>query len=356
MKSNDAGIVKDAGYLDHVTGAGHPESRKRLEALYEMLEDPDMNGSLELIAPRPAEKGEILMNHSAEYLEQAAATDGIEQSALSADTLTSAGSYRAALLAAGGMFKAVETVVSGKKKRVFCLQRPPGHHAERGRAMGFCIFNNAALAAHYARKALGLKRVLIVDWDVHHGNGTQHSFESDPSVLFFSTHQFPHFPGTGLITETGLGKGEGYTINVALGKGYGDAEYAAIFERLLKPVAMEFGPEIVVVSAGFDIHKADPLGGMNVSAEGFAILARSVMNIADQCCSGRIVFTLEGGYNIGVLRSSVKAVLKEMTGQTVGDPERVAAGAKKKKTDVVLKRCLHVHRNFWKCLKRATAI
>ncbi len=354
MKLNDAGIVKDLKYLDHITGLGHPDSRKRLETLYEMIEEPDMDGCLESIRPRPAEKEEILMNHSAEYLEQVAATDGIEQSSLSADTHTSAGSYQAALLAAGGMFKAVEAVVSGKKKRIFCLQRPPGHHAERGRAMGFCIFNNAALAAHYARNALGLKRVLIVDWDVHHGNGTQHSFECDPSVLFFSTHQFPHYPGTGLITETGLGKGEGYTINVALGKGYGDAEYAAIFERLLKPVAMEFGPEIVIVSAGFDIHKADPLGGMKVGTDGFAVLTRSVMNIADQCCSGRIVFTLEGGYNLGVLRSSVKAVLKEMTGQTASDPERTAAGAKKKKMDYVLKRCLHVHRNFWKCLKHAT--
>ena len=348
---NEAAIVKDARYLEHITGPGHPDSRKRLETLYEMLFDSDMNGRFETIAPRMAEKEEILLNHSSEYFEQAAATDGVEQSALSADTHTSAGSYRAAMLAAGGMFKAVETVVSGKTNRIFCLQRPPGHHAERGRAMGFCIFNNVALAAHYARKALGLKRVLIVDWDVHHGNGTQHSFESDPSVLFFSTHQFPHFPGTGLFTETGRGRGEGYTINVALGKGYGDAEYAAIFERLLKPVAMEFGPEIILVSAGFDIHKADPLGGMKVTDDGFAVLARSVMNIADLCCCGRIVFTLEGGYNLGVLRSSVKAVLKEMAGHTVNHPERTASEAKKKKIDYVLKRCLHVHRNFWKCLK-----
>lgn len=351
MKLKDAGIVRDLRYLEHITGPGHPDSRRRLETLYEMLDDPDMKGCFEPIASRLAEKEEILMNHSAEYLKQVAATDGLEQSALSADTHTSAGSYRAALLAAGGMFNAVETVVRGKTKRIFCLQRPPGHHAERGRSMGFCIFNNVALAAHYARKSLGLKKVLIVDWDVHHGNGTQHSFESDPSVFFFSTHQFPHYPGTGLITETGIGKGEGFTVNVALGKGYGDAEYAAIFERLLKPVALEFGPEIILVSAGFDIHKSDPLGGMKVSTDGFAVLARSVMNIADLCCSGRIVFTLEGGYNLGVLRSSVKAVLKEMAGQTVNDPERIAAGAKRKKIDSVLKRCLHVHRNFWKSLR-----
>ena len=345
-----AGIVKDERYLDHVTGEGHPESRKRLEAIYEMLGEAELRGSLAEISPREATREEILLNHSPEYFEKAAATDGVEQSALSADTHTSAGSYRAALLAAGGLIKAVETTVSGPCKRIFCLQRPPGHHAERGRAMGFCIFNNVAVAAHYARKTLGMKRVLIVDWDVHHGNGTQHSFESDPSVLFFSTHQFPHYPGTGMYTDAGMGKGEGYTINIALGKGYGDAEYAAIFERILKPVANEFAPDLVLVSAGFDIHKSDPLGGMKLTSEGFAVLARSVANIADTCCDGRVAFVLEGGYNLDVLRSSVKAVLVELADLTRNSPELAARGAKRKKVDYVMKRCLHVHRNFWKCL------
>ncbi len=345
-----AGIVKDERYLDHVTGEGHPESRKRLEAIYEILGDAELRGRLAEIPPREATREEILLNHSPEYFDKAAATDGVEQSALSADTHTSAGSYRAALLAAGGLIKAVEATVSGPCKRIFCLQRPPGHHAERGRAMGFCIFNNVAVAAHYARKALGMKRVLIVDWDVHHGNGTQHSFESDPSVLFFSTHQFPHYPGTGMYTEAGMGKGEGYTINIALGKGYGDAEYAAIFERMLKPVANEFGPDLVLVSAGFDIHKSDPLGGMKLTSEGFAVLARSVSNIADTCCDGRVAFVLEGGYNLDVLRSSVKAVLVELADLTRSSPEQTAQGAKRKKVDYVMKRCLHVHRNFWKCL------
>jgi acetoin utilization deacetylase AcuC-like enzyme len=316
-----------------------------------MLSEPDVKDLLCEISPRIAERDEILLNHSIEYFRQAKQTDGVDHSALSADTHTSAGSYRAAILAAGGMIKAVETALSGDCSRIFCLQRPPGHHAERGRAMGFCIFNNVAVAAHYARKMLGLKRVLIVDWDVHHGNGTQHSFEDDPSVLFFSTHQFPHFPGTGLYTEAGIGKGEGFTINLALGRGYGDAEYAAIYEKILKKVAFEFGPEIVLVSAGFDVHKSDPLGGMKLTPEGFAAVARSVMNVADSCCGGKIVFTLEGGYNLKVLGASVKAVLREMTGQTVSDPEQTASMAKRKKVDYVLKRCLHVHRNFWKSLK-----
>ncbi len=345
------GIIKDNIYLRHITGDGHPESFKRLETIYDMLKDPDMVGSFMEIAPRAAEWAEILLNHSPEYLKQVAATEGKGLFALSADTHTSEDSYRAALLAAGGMFKGIEMVKSGEITRAFLLQRPPGHHAERGRAMGFCIFNNVALGAHYARKALGLKRVLIVDWDVHHGNGTQHSFEGDSSVLFFSTHQFPHFPGTGLYTEIGKGKGEGSTINIPLGKGYGDSEFSAIFEKILKPVALEFEPELILVSAGFDIHKSDPLGGMNVTTQGFALLTRLIMTIADLCCGGKVLFCLEGGYNLKVLRSSIKAVLKELSGQTVSSPENAAESADRKKIEYVFKRCRHVHGNFWKSLK-----
>lgn len=346
-----AGIIKDNIYLNHITGDGHPESYKRLETIYAMLKDPDMIGPFVEIAPRAAEEEEILLNHTPEYLKQVAATEGKGLFALSADTLTSEGSYRAALLAAGGIFKGIEMVKAGEITRVFLLQRPPGHHAERGRAMGFCIFNNAALGAHYARKALGLRRVLIVDWDVHHGNGTQHSFEGDPSVLFFSTHQFPHFPGTGLYTDVGKGKGEGFTINIPLLKGYADSEYTAIFEKILKPVALEFGPDLILVSAGFDIHKSDPLGGMKVSTHGFALLTRSIMNIADACCGGKILFCLEGGYNLEVLRTSTKAVLKELGEQTQSNPEESAGCAERKKIEYVFKRCRHVHRNFWKSLE-----
>jgi acetoin utilization deacetylase AcuC-like enzyme len=345
------GIIKDNIYLNHITGDGHPESYKRLEAIYAMLKDPDMIGPFVEIAPRAAEEEEILLNHTPEYLKQVAATEGKGLFALSADTHTSEYSYRAALMAAGGLFKGIEMVKAGEITRAFLLQRPPGHHAERGRAMGFCIFNNAALGAHYARKALGLRRVLIVDWDVHHGNGTQHSFEGDPSVLFFSTHQFPHFPGTGLYTDVGKGKGEGFTINVPLLKGYADSEYGAIFEKILKPVALEFGPDLILVSAGFDIHKSDPLGGMKVTTHGFALLTRSIMNIADACCGGKVLFCLEGGYNLEVLRTSTKAVLKELSGQTQSNPEEAAESAERKKIEYVFKRCLHVQRNFWKSLE-----
>ncbi|MFO8085453.1 MAG: histone deacetylase [Desulfobacterales bacterium] len=350
-KLSQTGIVKDARYLEHLTGDGHPESYKRLETIYAMLKDTDISGHFVEVIPRLAEKEEILLNHSPEYLKQVAATNGKGLFALSADTHTSEKSYKTALLAAGGVLKATEMVMMGKITRAFCLQRPPGHHAEKGRAMGFCIFNNVALGALYARKALGLKRVLIVDWDVHHGNGTQHSFETDPSTLFFSIHQFPHYPGTGLYTEVGKGKAEGTTVNVPLGKGYGDAEYAYIFEKFLKPVALEFGPDLILVSAGFDIHQSDPLGAMKVSTAGFAVLTRSVMTMANSCCGGKVVFCLEGGYNLEILRTSVKASLKELTGQTLSNPEEVADGAALKKVQYVLKRCCHVHQRFWKSLK-----
>jgi acetoin utilization deacetylase AcuC-like enzyme len=348
---NKTGIIKDKSYLNHITGDGHPESFKRLETIYAMLKDPDMIEAFAEIIPRPAEWKEILLNHTPEYLKQVAATEGKGLFALSADTHTSEGSYRAALLAAGGLFKGIESIQAGELTRAFLLQRPPGHHAERGRAMGFCIFNNVALGAHYARKILGLKRIFIIDWDVHHGNGTQHSFEGDPSVLFFSIHQFPHFPGTGLYTEVGKGKGEGFTINVPLGKGYADPEYAAIFEKIVKPVALEFGPDLILVSAGFDIHKSDPLGGMKVTSKGFALLTRSIMNIADACCGGKVLFCLEGGYNLEVLRTSVKAVLKELSEQTLSNPEEAADYAERKKIEYVFRRCRHVHGNFWKSIE-----
>jgi acetoin utilization deacetylase AcuC-like enzyme len=351
FKLNRTGIIRDKSYLNHITGDGHPENYKRLETIYAMLKDPDMIGSFAEITPRLAERGEILLNHTPEYLKQVAATEGKGPFALSADTHTSEGSYRAALLAVGGMFKGIESIRDGEITSAFLLQRPPGHHAERGRAMGFCIFNNVALGAHYARKILGMKRIFIIDWDVHHGNGTQHSFEGDPSVLFFSTHQFPLFPGTGLYTDVGKGKGEGFTINVPLGKGYADSEYAAIFEKIVKPVALEFGPDLILVSAGFDIHKSDPLGGMKLTSKGFALLTRSIMNIADACCSGKVLFCLEGGYNLEVLRTSVKAVLKELSGQTFSNPEEAADYAERKKIEYVFKRCRHVHGNFWKSIK-----
>ncbi|MBN2419585.1 MAG: histone deacetylase, partial [Deltaproteobacteria bacterium] len=214
------GVLRDNRYLEHYMGAGHPECPERLEAIYQML-DQDMKDLLINVPVREAVKEELLAIHTSRYVDQIAATEGIGFTYLDPDTQTSEGSYRAALLAAGGLCEAVRMVNAGELDNAFALVRPPGHHAERSRAMGFCIFNNIAIAAMYARQRLGLKRVLIVDWDVHHGNGTQHSFESDDSILYFSTHQSPHYPGTGSYGEIGAGKGVGYTVNVPLSTGYG---------------------------------------------------------------------------------------------------------------------------------------
>lgn len=344
------GIVRDEIYLKHVPAHGHPENEHRLEVIYRMIRAEDMNGHFIDIVPRCATKEEILLVHSPEHYDNIAGTDGLEQCRLTADTLTCPDSFKAALTAVGGLFESISAVVSGKLSNAFAMVRPPGHHAEKGRAMGFCLFNNVALGAMFARKVLGLRRVLIVDWDVHHGNGTQHCFESDPSVMFFSIHQYPLFPGTGLYTEAGIGAGEGYTINIPLSKGYGDGEYIGLFEQLLKPVARAFAPELIIVSAGFDIHQSDPIGKMRVSTRGFAGLTRSLMNIADTCCDGKLVLCLEGGYNLNVLEQSVKAVLQELSGMTVTDMEALCAKMSRKKLNYVLKRVIHVHKRFWKCL------
>ncbi|MEW5908272.1 MAG: histone deacetylase [Thermodesulfobacteriota bacterium] len=344
------GVVRDDRYLNHRTSPGHPENHRRLEAIYAVLESSDLSDRLENILPRAADKKEIELIHSPEYLKRIAQTAEREFSYLTPDTNTSSGSYLAALLAAGGLLEAIDKVNSGELNNAMALVRPPGHHAEKGRAMGFCLFNNVAIGAKFARRVLGLDRVLIVDWDVHHGNGTQHSFENDPSVLFFSVHQYPLYPGTGLFTEVGIGKGEGFTMNLPLPKGYGDGEYAAIFETLLKPAALEFNPDIILVSAGFDAHFSDPLGGMRLSSAGYAALTRSLMDIASACCSGKLVLTLEGGYHLGALEASIRSVLLELSESSQTDIRHMAGESDSKKLDYAVSRFTHVHRPFWKSL------
>jgi acetoin utilization deacetylase AcuC-like enzyme len=249
------GIVKDKRFMNHRPGAFHPESHERLEVIYEMLEEPDMAGRFKEVPVRLAQKEELLLIHSPEYIDSVAATEGKEHTSLDPDTATSPGSYEAALLAAGGLCQAISMVISGDMENAFALVRPPGHHAERSRAMGFCLFNNVAIGARYAQESHHLKRVLVADWDLHHGNGTQHSFETDPSILYFSTHQYPYYPGSGALREVGRDEGEGFTVNVPLSVGHGDGDYLGIIERVLKPIALEFNPELVLVSAGFDIHE-----------------------------------------------------------------------------------------------------
>ncbi len=341
------GIVRDERYIDHRPGEHHPESHRRLETIYEMLNDPDMKGNYTDVPVREATEDELLYIHSKGYIKRVADTSGKPHGFLDADTQTSAGSYNAALLAAGGLCNAIKMVNDGRINNAIGLVRPPGHHAEKDRGMGFCLFNNIAIGAVYALKELGLKRILIADWDLHHGNATQHSFEDEPRVLYFSTHQYPYYPGTGSFGETGRGKGEGYTVNVPLSTGYGDAEYVAIYERMLKPIAMEFKPDMVLVSVGFDIYKGDPLGGMNVTAKGFAGLTGVLMDIADSACSGKLVLTLEGGYNLQGLRDSVKAVLKELRGETKTRAGEWAGKENTRALNPVIEKAKEVHGRYW---------
>ncbi len=345
------GIVRDNRFLDHFMGAGHPECPERLESIYRML-DQEMKDTFINVPVRKADESELLYVHSPRYIDDIASTRGQESTILDADTQTSAGSYKAALLAAGGLCEAVKMVGSGELDNAFALVRPPGHHAEKSRAMGFCLFNNAAVAAVYAKEKLGLERILIVDWDVHHGNGTQHSFDGDDSVLYFSTHQYPMFPGTGAYGETGRGSGTGYTVNIPLPTGYGDGDFISIFDQVLKPVTLEFKPDMILVSAGFDIHIKDPLGGMNVTPEGFAGITRFLMNLADECCGGKLVYTLEGGYSIEGQTESVKAVLEELADIKKTDISEILARANKSIVDFAIKPALDIHREFWKNLNK----
>jgi acetoin utilization deacetylase AcuC-like enzyme len=308
------GFVYDAIYLKHDTGAGHPERPERLTAILDRLEQKGVLKHLVRLKPAAASLEWITTVHTPEYVERVkrSCQGGIGY-VDTPDAPASQASYEVALHAVGGVQSAIDAVMSGTIRNAFCAVRPPGHHALKDKAMGFCLFNNVAIAAKYIQKHYKLGKVLIVDWDVHHGNGTQAMFYDDPTVFYFSIHQSPFYPGTGGAEEKGLGKGLGFTHNVPLEAGSGDAEYQKVFLEQLKPVAAAFKPDFVLVSAGFDAAKGDLLGRMKVTPEGFAELTRIVKGIADQYCHGRLVTILEGGYNLESLAASVEAHVRVLT-------------------------------------------
>ena len=308
------GIVKDWRYMEHDMGAFHVETPQRIEAIYRMLEK-EITFPFQDIKPRPATEDEVSMIHTAAYVNLIKETSGKDRVQLDPDTATSSHSYQVALLASGGLLRAIELAMEGKIQNGFALVRPPGHHAEASRAMGFCLFNNVAIGAEYLVRKYKLKRVLIVDWDLHHGNGTQQAFYARKDILYFSVHQYPHYPGTGYWDEKGTGEGEGFTVNVPVSFGKTDDDYMFIFNKILSPIASFFRPEFILVSAGFDIHQNDPLGGMRVSDAGFGKMTASLMDIAHQFSQERILFTLEGGYDLNGLRQGVKQVLLYLGGK-----------------------------------------
>jgi len=312
--------VYDPIYLEHDLPS-HPENARRLKRILEVLEGEGVLGRLTLLEPRPAEEEELERVHVPEYVarvRQVAQTGGGN---LDLDTYVSSRSFDAALMAAGGLVRAVEAVLTGEIDNGFALVRPPGHHATPARGMGFCLFNNIAVAARAALAEGWAGRVFIVDFDVHHGNGTEEVFAQDSAVFYASTHQYPYYPGTGDWSEIGEGDGRGTVLDVPLPPGVGDAGFARVFTELIWPLAERFCPDLILVSAGYDAHWKDPLAQMNLSLSGYAWLGRELVSMAEQLCKGRIVFTLEGGYQLDVLACGVLNAFYAMLGEdTIADP------------------------------------
>ena len=313
MPSPPTGFVYDPIYLEHKTGSGHPERPERLTAIVGHLKKQGLLANLTGIKPRPAALEWLTTVHSAAYVERVKRS--CQQKTPYFDTrdvAVSAQSYEAACAAAGGVLAAVDAVMAGKIRNAFCAVRPPGHHALRERAMGFCLFNNVAIAARYLQKKHKLARILIIDWDVHHGNGTQAMFYDDPTVFYFGIHQSPFYPGTGSADEKGEGPGLNFTLNVPVPPGRGDKHYRSVFHTVLKPRALAFKPDFVLISAGFDHIEGDLLGGMRVSSKGCGALTRTVMEIAATCSKGRLVSVLEGGYHLDRMAHAVEAHLRAL--------------------------------------------
>ena len=305
------GFVYSDLYLKHDTGEGHPERSERLTAIVSKLKQDGLFARLIPLQPAAASLDWVTTIHAPEYVERVKRECRAGMGYVDTpDSPASTASYEAALMAAGGVLAAVDAVMEGRVRNAFCAIRPPGHHALKNRAMGFCLFNNVAIAARYIQQKHKLARVLIVDWDVHHGNGTQAAFNEDPTVFYFSVHQSPFYPHTGGADEKGAGKGLGTKLNVPLPAGSGDADYTKAFVEKLEPAAAAFKPDFVLVSAGFDAAEGDSLGRMKVTPEGYTALTRLVRGIAEKYGNGRLVSMLEGGYNLEALAASAAAHIR----------------------------------------------
>jgi len=346
-------VYRDDLFLEHQPGFDHVESPDRLKVIYDELDRPGTGPNL--VYPRfsPASPEIIGLNHSPALIKRVAETAGRNHDFLDADTQTSPKSYDVACLAAGALIDGIQRISAGEVDNAFCLVRPPGHHAERNHAMGFCLFNNVAIAALWGLAKMGMERILILDWDLHHGNGTQNSFYESNRVLYFSTHQYPFYPGTGALIEIGEEEGEGFTLNVPLPGGQGDQDFIRILNELLVPVARQYRPDFILVSCGFDIYGGDPLGTMRVTPAGFAGMTRIVQQLAAEVCRGRLLITLEGGYNLNGMRDGSLAVLTSLCGEKLspGLPdfrEEVGDSQSQGEPPWYLKQALILAKSYWR--------
>ncbi|MBM3804066.1 MAG: histone deacetylase [Acidimicrobiia bacterium] len=338
------GIIQDDLFLQHDTGTFHPERKERLIAIREGMRNYPHKDRLLPLKPRLASEAELQLIHPPAYIRNIEATAGRPSTQLDPDTVASAMSYEVARYAVGGLLTLIDALFAGEVNNGFAFVRPPGHHAEPDRPMGFCLFGNAAIGAAYALHKYKLRKVLVIDFDVHHGNGTQEAFYSRSDVLYVSSHQFPLYPGTGDFSETGSGAGAGFTVNLPLPARTGDVTYYRLYEEVVAPIATSYRPDFILVSAGYDAHADDPLAGMEVTAGGFRDLSQVLRKLAEKLCNGRIVFLLEGGYHLKALQESVIESLNVLTGQ----PNQVPLSKPDAVFEAVLARARQALGSYWK--------
>ena len=341
------GYYDDPVFGEHDAGPGHPERPARLDAVRRGLREAGLVDALVRLPPREATRAELLRVHAPAHVDRVAATEG-RRVRFDADTTTGPRSYAVAVRAAGAVADAVGGVLDGGIDRAFCNVRPPGHHATRDRPMGFCLFNNVAVGAA-AALARGLARVAVIDFDVHHGNGTQEAFYADPRVLYVSSHRFPFYPGTGELSEVGEGEGRGFTVNLPMPPGLGDGDYRRAYREIVEPIGRAFDPELVLVSAGFDPHRDDPIGGMAVTPSGFAELMDVCLTVASRAARGRLVAVLEGGYDLDGIAESTAATV----GQMLGRPRPAVDTSVLPGFERLLEAYREVHGRYWGALKRS---
>ncbi len=308
------GLFYSKRFLDHDTGFGHPESPARLKAVMDHIEQSGIKEKLELVEPEIIDFNLPTIIHDPAYIKRVSLTcDRGDQHIDTFDNPICHDSFRIAVLAANATAQGIDYIYGDNNNpRVMVLPRPPGHHAEYNQAMGFCLFNNVAIAARYAQAKYDQQKIAIIDFDVHHGNGTQHLFEDDPDVLYISMHRYPFYPGTGSENETGRGAGAGTTVNYPLSQGTGDKVYLDLMENSVAEKILSFNPDLMILSAGFDAHILDPIGGMQVTTEGFWELSRILVRISNECCNGRVLSVLEGGYDLDGLSASVEVHLNSL--------------------------------------------